>query len=120
MAVTTDALLLQVPDNTVTWTEVPDGTVRWTEAGTILARSDATASNNEAVLNDNLWNYLINSPSRYGTGTVYTVDTTQTKFIKFSGTDEANATGTDERNILKVTIKSYDSAETLTELFTIR
>jgi len=112
-----------VPDNTVTWTEVPDGTVRWTEAGTILARSDAAASNNEAVLNDNIYNYLTtNNGSRYGTGyTVVWVGTVYPGFIKFSGTSEANVTtATDEKNILKVTIKSNDSAETLTELFTIR
>jgi prepilin-type N-terminal cleavage/methylation domain-containing protein len=101
-----------VTDNTVTWTEA------WTEAGTILARTGTTASNNDAVLNDNIWNYLNNYASRYGTG--YTVVTAETKFIKFSGTNEADAVGADEKNILKVTIRSDDTNETLTQLFTIR
>lgn len=109
-----------VTDNTVTWMEVPDGTVRWTEAGTILARSDNTPllSGYEAVLIDNIYNYLTTAQTRYGTG--YTVMMAETKFIKFSGTNEADATGSDEKNILKVTIKSNDSSETLTQLFTIR
>jgi len=118
-----------VTDGTVTWTEVPEGTVgttlgtlRWTEVGTILARSDATGSN-EAVLNDNILNYLTNTPGRYGTG--YTVVTAETKFIQFTGTPpaqvDAGASSTStEKNILKLTIQDSTTAETLTELFTIR
>jgi prepilin-type N-terminal cleavage/methylation domain-containing protein len=83
----------------------------WQEVGTIL---DTTTST------DNMSNYLTTTPVRYGASTVYNVVTAETKFIKFSGTNEANAASTDEKNILKVTIKSYDSAETLTQLFTIR
>ena len=111
----------------ITWTEVPDGTVgatlgtlRWTEAGTILAKS-ATASNNDNVLNDNIWNYLLTNPARYGTD--YIVVTDETKFIQFDGTTEVNAgaSGTsNEKNILKVTIQSSTTGEKLTQLFTIR
>jgi len=126
---TTEPTWPTAPNSTVTeaggptWTEYPDGdypstATRWTEVDTILARNDATASNNEAVLNDNIYNYL--GTSRYGTG--YTVVTAETGFIKFSGTDMVylDPTSTDEKNILKVTIKSNDSSETLMELFTIR
>ena len=114
-------------DGGVTWTEVPDGTVgatlgtlRWTEAGTILAKS-ATASNNDNVLNDNIWNYLLTNPARYGTD--YIVVTDETKFIQFDGTTEVNAgaSGTsNEKNILKVTIQGSTTGEKLTQLFTIR
>jgi prepilin-type N-terminal cleavage/methylation domain-containing protein len=110
-----------VSDNTVIWTEVPDGTgaLRWTEAGTILARNGTTASNNEAVLDDNMSHYLTDHKDRYGTAADYTV---VTGFIQFNGTAEvvAGASSTSsEKNILKVTI-SNDSGEALTELFTIR
>jgi hypothetical protein len=115
-------------DGGVTWTEVPDGTVgatlgqlRWTEAGTILAKSTTTGSSNDDVLNDNLWNYLINSPNRYGTG--YTVVIDKTKFIQFDGTTEVNAgdnSTSTEKNILKVTIQDSTTGEKLTQLFTIR
>jgi prepilin-type N-terminal cleavage/methylation domain-containing protein len=112
-----------VPDGTVTWTEVPDGTTRWTEAGTILARSD-TAMGGHDVLDDNIYKHLTTTlGSRYGTGyTLVTSGTNKTRFIKFIGISEDpnDTSATDEKNILKVTIKSNDTAETLTQLFTIR
>jgi len=89
---------------------ITDGAVTWTEAGSIL---DSNEGNIE-----NLYKYLTTQPVRYGTG--YTVVASDTKFIKFSGTSEADATGTDEKDLLKVTIKNNDSAEILTGLFTIR
>ncbi|OGP83016.1 MAG: hypothetical protein A2V87_01615 [Deltaproteobacteria bacterium RBG_16_58_17] len=91
----------------------PDGTVTWTEVGTILDSSEANI--------ENLYTYLTTQPARYGTG--YTLVAAETKFIQFNSTAEVNAgeLGTSsEKNILKVTIKNNDSAETLTELFTIR
>jgi prepilin-type N-terminal cleavage/methylation domain-containing protein len=97
-----------VNDGAVVWTEA------WAEAGTILFSADTT----NTVLRDNLYNYLTNNPGRYGTG--YTVVSADTKFIKFSGSTEATATGSDEKNILKVTIKDSNSNRTLTEIFTIR
>lgn len=100
-------------DGPVRWTEI------WTEAGTILAKSTTTASSNDDVLNDNIWNYLMNTPARYGAG--YTVVTAETKFVKFSSAGvEQNATGSDEKNILKVTIQDSSSGERLTQLLTIR
>jgi len=98
---------------------ITDSGVTWYEAGTILARSD-TALGSNTFLDDNIYHYLTTtSGSRYGTG--YTVVTAQTKFIKFSLTNnDADATGTDENKILKVTIKNNNSAEMLTQLFTIR
>lgn len=89
---------------------ITDGTVTWTEAGSLLDSNEASIPN--------LYKYLTTQPARYGTG--YTVVAADTKFIKFSVTNEANATGTDEKDLLKVTIKNNDSAETLTGLFTIR
>lgn len=87
---------------------VDDGGVTWTEAGTVL-ESDYAAD-----LKDNL-----STPSLYGTG--YTI--TENKFIQFSGTAEVDAGSggtSSEKNNLKVTIKSTDSAETLSAIFTIR
>lgn len=91
---------------------VSDGLVTWTEAGTILDNSDATV--------EDLYTYLTTQPSRYGTG--YALVTAETKFIKFSGTSpaETDLVSGDEKNILKVTIKNANTAETLTEFFTIR
>jgi prepilin-type N-terminal cleavage/methylation domain-containing protein len=124
------------PDNTVTWTEVPDGTVgatlgtlRWTESGTILYRSDTTTLSPglEAVLNDNIYNYLKTTPSRYGTGyTLVTAVANQPDFIQFDGTNTqvvpgaGTPTTSTEKNILKVTIQDSTTTQTLTELFTIR
>jgi prepilin-type N-terminal cleavage/methylation domain-containing protein len=86
-----------------------DGSLTWTEVGTILKSN---------VLTENLITFL-STPARYGTG--YTVVSAGTKFIKFNGTSEADAViGTDEENILKVTIKNNDSSETLSQIFTIR
>jgi len=107
-----------VADNTMTWTEVPDGTLRWTEAGTILNKTTTTASNNDDVLNDNIYNYLTTTPARYGTG--YTVVSAETKFVKFSSGAEQDAVGADEESILKITIQDSATGERLTQLFTIR
>jgi prepilin-type N-terminal cleavage/methylation domain-containing protein len=94
---------------------VIDYQIIWTEAGTILRSSDVA---------DNLSSYLIGSQGRYGTG--YTVDrptSGNASFIAFDpSTGQDNGTVT-EWNILKVTIRSsdpIDSAETITEIFTIR
>jgi prepilin-type N-terminal cleavage/methylation domain-containing protein len=94
-------------DSQVTETSGP----QWTEIGTILE---------SAVLTENLSTFLL-TPARYGTG--YTLVTADTKFIQFNGTTEVNAgaSGTSsEKNLLKITIKNSDSAETLTQIFTIR
>ena len=114
-----------VTDGTVTWTEVADGTVRWTEAGTILARTGSaiTGSNNDPVLNDNLYYYLTTNPSRYSSGyaVTYTVTTNFIQFANTGGEVTAGASSTSsEKNILKVIITSNSTNETLTELFTIR
>jgi prepilin-type N-terminal cleavage/methylation domain-containing protein len=104
------------------WKTTPGGVTTvagatWTEAGTILAKNVTAPSN--AVLDDNLYKHLTTSNGdRYGTG--YTLVAADTKFIKFSSNSEADATGSDEQNILKVTIKSNYSAETLMQIFTIR
>jgi len=99
---------------------VSDGAITWTEVGTILDRSNTGLT--DSILLDSIKYYLDNTPGRYDpNNTGYTVVAAQTKFIKFSSTgSEEDATGTDEKNILKVTIKNNDSAETLTGLFTIR
>ena len=103
---------------------VTDGTapnqITWTEVGTILDRSNTSLT--DSIIKDSIKYYLDNAPGRYDpNNTGYTVVAAQTKFIKFSSTGgEEDATGTDEKNILKVTIKNNDSAETLSELFTIR
>jgi prepilin-type N-terminal cleavage/methylation domain-containing protein len=96
----------------VTATEPDTGGQTWTEIGTIFDRTDTT---------DRLLYYLTTVPDRYGTG--YSVVTADTKFIQFSGVSEVNAgaSGTSvERNLLKVTIKNNDTAETLSQIFTIR
>jgi len=112
-----------VIDNEVTWQEVPDGgaggTLRWSEVGTVLARSDMTSvSGYEAVLDDNLMNHLTTQSERYGTG--YTVQ--EAKFIKFNSSTgvEEDAGSGDEKNLLKISIQSEASSETLTQIFTIR
>jgi hypothetical protein len=99
---------------------VSDGTITWTEVGTILDRSNTGLT--DSILLDSIKYYLDYTPGRYDpSNTGYTVVAAQTKFIKFSSTGiEEDATGADEKSILKVTIKSNDSAETLTGLFTIR
>jgi prepilin-type N-terminal cleavage/methylation domain-containing protein len=107
---------LPTPVPSAPWT-VPDNQVTWTEAGTILDSSAVT---------DNLKHYLDTHPDRYGDVTLYTVVAAETKFIQFDGTNTQVNPGagtpstSSEKNILKVTIKSNDSSETLTELFTIR
>jgi prepilin-type N-terminal cleavage/methylation domain-containing protein len=89
-----------------------DGEITWTEAGTIL-KSDEGAI-------ENLWTLLpaVNGTNaRYGTG--YTL--TEKKFIQFDNSNqETDAGSNDEKNLLKVTIKNDSTAETLTQLFTIR
>jgi len=104
------------------WTTTTNGTVTdgtapnqitWREAGTIL-------DNNEANI-QNLYTYLTTQQTRYGTG--YTV--TEKIFIRFiPGASSSDPNQEDsavaEKDILKVTIKNNDSAETLTQLFTIR
>jgi prepilin-type N-terminal cleavage/methylation domain-containing protein len=100
-------------------TETGTGRPTWTEVGTILARSDPTTPSNP-VLDDNIYKHLMTSNGiRYGTG--YTVVTADTKFIKFVGASEDlnPLNSNDEKNIFKVTIKNNDSAETLTQWFTI-
>jgi hypothetical protein len=91
---------------------VSDNSVQWTEAGTIL-KSDEGAI-------ENLWTLLpaVNGTiARYGTG--YTL--TEKKFIQFDNSNqEIDAGSNDEKNLLKVTIKNDSTAETLTQLFTIR
>lgn len=111
---TTAWLPTTVPDTP--WT-ITDGPVRWTEAGTILDSSDN-------ALQDNI-TYILNhdSGNKYGTG--YSVVAAETKFVQFDSTNTMKyPPGTDstsyEKNILKVTIKNSDSAETLTHYFTIR
>lgn len=105
-----------------TWPTAPNATVTeagtgrpsWREAGTILESSDFT---------DNIKYYLTNTPGRYDNNSnSYTVVSAQTKFIQFSGTTEvdAGASGTsNEKNYLKVTIKSNASNETISQIFTI-
>lgn len=99
---------------------VSDGNVMWTDVGNILSSAEASVENLYTILPD------VNDPIlttdtdpariRYGTG--YTL--TEKVFIKFdTNRVETPATSTDENNILKVTIKNNDTAETLTQLFTI-
>lgn len=97
---------------------VVDGGVTWTEVGTVLDRSNINLT--DATLIDSLKYYLDNTPGRYDPGgTGYIIVAAQ--FIKFNNTGaEVNATGTEEKNLLKVTIKGNYSGETLTQLFTIR
>lgn len=115
------------PTTTVGATVI-DGTsphqITWTEAGTILDRNTGLT---DTILLDSvkyyLDTYLTTNVGRYGTG--YTVVSAETKFIQFAGTPptqvDAGASGSStEKNILKVTIKSNDTGETLTQLFTIR
>lgn len=101
-----------------TWTTISgdtedDGALTWTEAGTILDSADVT---------DNLKNYLTTDPGRYDDDSnSYTV--VDAKFIQFNGTVEVDAgtSGTSsESNLLKVTIQSNTTGETLMQLFTIR
>jgi len=101
---------------------ISDGNVTWTEAGTILDRNTGLT---DAILLDSikyyLDTYLTTNVGRYGTD--YAVVSAETKFIQFNGSTEVDAgtNGTSsEKNILKVTIKSNDTGETLTQLFTIR
>ena len=108
-----------VPDWKTTPSDVTTVTgARWTEAGTILE---------SAVVTDNLKYYLTSTPGRYDNNSSpqsYTV--VETKFVQFDSTYFLRDAGTgtpatsSEKNILQVTIKSNDSAETLTQLFTIR
>jgi prepilin-type N-terminal cleavage/methylation domain-containing protein len=93
----------------------------WTEAGTILNASHSSIEHMYDMPDTNYGAYLAQS-GRYGTN--YTIVTTETKFIQFDTTnnqvDAGNSSTSSEKNILKVAIKSNDSAETLTELFTVR
>jgi len=92
---------------------VSDGVLTWTEAGTTLSSSTVT---------DNILNYLTTDPGRYGSG--YSVVGAETKFIQFDSSNNQVNPGVNstpnENNILKVTIKSNSSAETLTTLFTLQ
>jgi prepilin-type N-terminal cleavage/methylation domain-containing protein len=83
-----------------------DGSLTWTEVGTILQSN---------VLTDNLSTHL-STADYYGTGyTVY-----QNVFIGLDESTMQETTTYSEKNLLKVTIKNNDSAETLTQIFTIR
>lgn len=85
-----------------------DGALTWTEVGTILQSN---------VLTDNLSAHL-STADYYGTGyTVY-----QNVFIGLDETTNPHQeiTTYTEKNLLKVTIKNDYSAETLTQIFTIR
>lgn len=105
------------PPGTVDWPTSSGGTVNddgitWTEVGTIL-------ESNNGLLTDNLWTLLpINTtPARYGAG--YTV--LEKVFISLdAGTSlESLASAGTEKKLLKVTIQSNDTNETLTQFFTI-
>jgi prepilin-type N-terminal cleavage/methylation domain-containing protein len=106
-------------------TSVSDGSITWTEVGTIL-KSDDVSDNLftllPAVGDPILTSETDSSKIRYGKG--YTV--TEKSFIKFiddtSSPPDQKETPADttEKNILKVTIKNNASAETLTQIFTIR
>lgn len=107
---TTEPIWPTATNGIVTETGGPE----WTEAGTILSSNEVTIENLFTLLP------AVNDTStRYGTG--YKV--TEKVFIRFnpisSTTDQEDYTVT-ENNILKVTIKNDNTAETLTQLFTIR
>lgn len=95
-------------------TVIETGGVTWLEAGTILSSAEGSV--------ENLFTLL---PAVGGTSTRYGIDYTVTEkvFIRFdpgsSPPDKEDYTVI-ENNILKVTIKNDNSAETLTQLFTIR
>lgn len=99
---------------------VSDGTVTWTEVGTILSAVDSGIVH----LYDKATSYgaYLGQTGRYGTG--YTVVASETKFVQFDSTNtmrDAGSSGTSsEENILKLTIKNNNSAETLTQFFTIQ
>ena len=92
---------------------VSDGVLTWTEAGSTL---------NSSAVTDNILNYLNTNPGRYGSD--YSVVGAETKFIQFDSSNNQVNPGVDgtpnEENILKVTIKSNSSAETMTTLFTLQ
>jgi prepilin-type N-terminal cleavage/methylation domain-containing protein len=92
---------------------VSDGVLTWMEVGTTL---------NSNTVTDNIFKYLTTNPGRYGSG--YNVVSAETKFIQFDSSNNQVNPGVNstpnEDNILKVTIKSNSSGETLTTLFTTR
>ena len=95
----------------------------WQEIGTILKSNEASIENLYTLLpalNDSILTTETGATRiRYGKG--YTV--TEKVFIKFTSgaeVDILSTSTTEDFNILKVTIKNNDTAETLTELFTIR
>jgi len=104
---------------------VSDGSITWTEVGSILYRNNPNDTSIE-----NIWTYLntsdLQGKGRYDNNQnsyeVVFTGTNKTGFVKVNSTTNAieEATGTEEKNILRVTIKSNDTAETLTQLFTIQ
>ena len=94
-------------------TPVPvDQGVTWTKAGNILESSEVNIENMSLYLPINL------TPTKYDPASKCKV--VGKTFIGFSSTNPHQEEAAIENNILKVTIKSNDSAETLTQLFTIR
>jgi prepilin-type N-terminal cleavage/methylation domain-containing protein len=87
-----------------------DDLITWTEVGTIL-------ESNNNFLTDNLWTLLpINTtPDRYGER--YTV--LEKVFISLDAGTSLESLAYTEKNLLKVTIQSNDTNETLTQFFTI-
>ena len=113
-----------VTGNGPSWPKTTGGTVTetsgptWTEIGTILGSTEASRETLFKLLPD-----IGGTNGRYGTGFSLTVKS----FIKFNSgaevtvaTDVGTTVTTDERNILRVTIKSDGTNEHLTALFTIR
>ena len=90
---------------------VHDNGVTWAEAGTILGSAEGGIENLVALLPD-----VNGTNARYGAGYVVA----EKHFIRFDAGDQESTSGITENDILKVTIRSAGTAETLTELFTIR
>jgi prepilin-type N-terminal cleavage/methylation domain-containing protein len=93
--------------------------VTWKEVGTIIDRSNTSLT--DSILIDSIKYYLDNNLERYGINfTVVTTGSNKTGFVKFNGTTMEDADINDEKSMLRVTIKNNETAETLSQIFTIR
>lgn len=96
--------------------DVDDNGITWTNAGTVLHNSEGSI---DSLLNTGEPPYTLARMDEYGDG----FEVAELKFIQFDDDDNEVDAGTDgtssEKSILKITLRSTHTGETLTQLFTI-